>query len=751
MSLAGCGRAGRLLACGVCPMSTGSISAGGKFARNRRKEKVGGVAPRDTMTGTTNKSGGAAAAGGFGFHARLGAIAGIHVLRGTAVQWTDGLTGAAPCAVSFETSGPGDDLSLELTDGSTVELQAKKGLRADRRFWSALDSLFEGIQGDRCSFGILIVCPNSSASVREGYALALKRIGDGRDDDASTEQERLKSRLAEKGYDAQKVCARIRIRMVTAFEDAGDAIAAARAELGHVCAVDRQVIPAWHTLCEDALSAITTKGRRTLRSLSARLHASQIEIRASAKDSPVAIFDGLLRWTMSRTEKFEALGISGTLPMDQAWLALKAVVRDSSVQQASSVEQALADYHALGEKTRADGNVVDARTIGTFRRLCVVVGGPGSGKSLLLRVLAREFAKDSLVSIRIRLRDLATRMQKTGCGVEEGLLQLGVDGTGVTQEQLRATHYSELVLLCDGLDECGDRQLDIVSGLRDISASHPSYRIIVTTRPIGYTTGELQDWRHYEIAPLAETDTAKSLETLCRCALDGESADETNELLPRIRAYLKASGASQILARSPLLLALGAALFLKWGYLGKTKLELYQRIYRLIDEIPTRREIGTEPPAKAIRDSVLNQLGWLICTSPLEPAEELERRCARTMEQNLGVTYLRALAEVEASVKYWQENGLIERLRHSDIDLIAFIHKTCGEYAAARHLSEMEPKGAQQAIQKSSFETGLGRDPRFRHGNAVGVHVSGNTDREVRGRESRRVDIESIVSGAGPS
>ena len=360
--------------------------------------------------------------------------------------------------------------------------------------------------------------------------------------------------------------------MVSAFEDAGDAIVAARAELGHVCADDRQVIPAWHTLCEDALSAITTKGRRTLRSLSARLRASQVEIRETARDSPVVISDGLLRWTISRTEKFEALGISRTLPTDQAWLALKAVVRDSPVQQASSVEQALADYHALAETTRTNENEIDARTIGTFQRLCVVVGGPGSGKSLLLSVLAREFAKDSYVSIRIRLRDLATRMKNYGCGVEEGLLQLGVDGTGITQEQLREANFSELVLLCDGLDECGDRQLDIVSGLRDISASHPPYRIVVTTRPIGYTTGELQDWRHYEIAPLAERDTAKNLETLCRCARDGDSTEEADKLLVRIRAYLKEHGVSRVLARSPLLLALGAALFLKWGYLGNTKL-----------------------------------------------------------------------------------------------------------------------------------------------------------------------------------
>ncbi len=651
------------------------------------------------MTGVSSTFGGSAAVGGFGFQANIGAIAGIHTLRGTPVQWIDGLAGAAPCAVSFETSGPGDDLSMELVDGSIVEIQVKRGLRADGRFWSAVDALCDGIHCDRCDYGILIVCPNSSAPVKRGYSRALERIGAGRRDGASPEQQRMTSHLVAKGYDAEAVCARMRIRMVSALEDAGDAIAAARAELGHVCADERHVRAAWNTLCQDSLSAIGNRSRRTVSSLSARLRASGIDIEHTVKDSPVAISDGLLRWTMSRTEHFQVLGISRRLPTDRAWLALTAVVRDASIEQQASIEQALADYHALGEKkARTDDNVIDARTIGTFRRLCVVVGGPGSGKSLLLRVLAREFAKDSVVSIRIRLRDLATRMRETGCGIEEGLMQLGTDGTGVSREQLRAASLSELVLLCDGLDECGEGQFDIASGLKDISASHPSYRIIVTTRPIGYSTSELHDWRHYELSPLAEEDTAKQLETLCRCALDKDNVEGTDELLPRIGAYLEEGSASKVLARSPLLLAFGAALFLNWKEPSKTKLELYQRIFRLIDDSSAGRPGASEPPVKAIRNRVLNELGWLVSAAPLQPAEELERQCARTMERALGVTYLRALAEVEASVEYWEEKGLIERLRHPGMDLIAFIHKTCGEYAAALHLSEMKPEEAGEAI-----------------------------------------------------
>ena len=661
---------------------------------------IGKVTPMNTMTDATSNSGGAAAAGGFSFQASLGAIAGIHVLRGTPVQWTAGLTREVPCSVSFETSGPGDDLSLELTDGSTVEIQAKKALSADRqRFWPALNALCEGIHKNQCDFGILIVCPNSSRPVREKYSTALKRIGNGRFDDPSTEQVELADYLSAKGYDAEAVCARIRIRTVSAFEDAGDAITAAQAELAHVCADDRQVIHAWNALCTDALSAISNKDRRSLRSLSSCLRASQIDIAADVRDSPLSINDKLLRHTMSRTEQFPALGIPRPLPTDRGWLPLKAVVRNSSVQEASSAEKALAAYHSLAQKPRTGEKVVDASTVGTFRRLCVVVGGPGSGKSLLLKkVLAREFAKEENISIYVRLRDLATRMQKTGCGIKEGVLDLGLDTTEVTPEQFRAAHFSDIVLLCDGLDECGERQHDIASGLKDIATSNPTCRIVVTTRPIGYSTSELRDWRHYEIVPLAEADTAEHLTTLCRCVLDEEDAAEKDALPSGIRAYLKDSTASRMLARSPLLLTLGAALFLESKNPSKSKPELYRRIFGQIERAPAHREGDYTLPSKEIRNRVLNHLGWLICSSPLQDAEKLEKRCVDGLEQALGATRRQAIQDVQASFEYWEKKGLIERLRHSGVELIAFIHKTCGEFAAARHLSEIEKDEARQAM-----------------------------------------------------
>ena len=639
-------------------------------------------------------------AGGLNFQAAISAIAYIHALRGTPVQWLDGLTVGTPVSVSSETGGPGDDLSLKLTDGSLVEVQVKKGLNATNAFWSAVDSLSEGINSGHCNYGILIVCPSSSNTIRSDFAKAIRRIGDGRPDNPTKQQIKFTCYLQEQGYDPTKICARMRVKTVSALNDHGDAIAAALAELGHVCANTPQIKSAWSALYVEAIRKIELKGQQTSSSLISVLQSSNIAIKGDDKDTPAAVNQALLEWIDSATEEFSVLGIDRPLSTDTAWLQLYASVGNDAIERNSSIEDALHAYHALSEKSvKDDRNRIDAKTIGTFRKLCVVVGGPGCGKSLLIKVLAREFGKDSIISLRVRLRDLANRVKATGCTVEEGLLSLGLDGSGVSPEQLRATGFLELVFLCDGLDECGNYQSEIASSLKDISVSSASYRIIVTTRPIGYDTAELRHWRHYEIMPLNPDDVADQLETLCRCAL-GTVSDSEDKLSDDIANYVNASGARKFISKSPLLLAFAATLFLKQKTLGESRIDLYARIFKLFDDVRTPRKSNTSIVPKAIRDSVLNHLGWLACTSPLLTAEKIEKKCAETIVRGIDEPYLKSLSLTQNSITYWEEVGLIERLRHSGQDLITFIHKTCGEFAAARHLETLRDTEARQLMEK---------------------------------------------------
>ena len=651
------------------------------------------------MIQKTNTSGGAAGAGGFSFQAAVSAIAYVHSLRGTPVQWTGDLTASSPVSVSCETGGPGDDISLELADGNTVEVQAKKGLRANNALWSVLGSLAEGINSDRCTYGILIVCPSSSNAIRRDFAKAIRRISDKRYDSPSKQQSELVQYLEQRGYDPAKICARLRIQTVSALSYQGDAIAAARAELGHICADTSQIMSAWSVLYKDALLAIEMQGRRTASSLVSVLETSEISIKSYEHDSPATISQSLLKWIDATTEEFSVLGMHEPLSTDNTWIKLDAAVNDVSINHDSSIEDALQEYHALSEKLSSkDEDIIDAKSIGTFRKHCVVVGGPGSGKSLLLQVLTREFGKDAFVCLRVKLRDLAKRIETTGCTVEEGLLGLGLDGSGISHEQMHSAGFTDLVYLCDGLDECGNYQSRIASGLRSIAISSPASRIIVTTRPFGYETSELRQWRHYEIRPLNPDQATDHLEILCQNA-PGTVTDVEDQLRSEIETFVDTSGVRKFISRSPLLLAFAAALFLKQKTLGRSKADLYGRIFKLIDDAPNPRKGSALDVPRAVRESVLNLLGWSVSTSPFSTVEEVEKQCAEEIECSFGEPYLKSLSLAQDSITYWEEAGLIERLRDSRQDLIAFIHKTCGEFAAARHLATVDESEARELIE----------------------------------------------------
>ncbi|MCY3790771.1 MAG: hypothetical protein OXH63_18490, partial [Gemmatimonadetes bacterium] len=143
-----------------------------------------------------------------------------------------------------------------------------------------------------------------------------------------------------------------------------------------------------------------------------------------------------------------------------------------------------------------------------------------------------------------------------------------------------------------------------------------------------------------------------------------------------------------------------AALILKRKKIGESKTDLYTSIFKLIDNAPDPRKGGALAIPRAFRDRVLDHLGWLANTSPLLTKEEIEEQCAKDIERGSGKPYLESLSLAQNSITYWEEAGLIERISHSGQDLITFIHKTCGEFAAARYLATIDETEVRQLIEK---------------------------------------------------
>ncbi|MDO9105712.1 MAG: hypothetical protein Q7U57_12225 [Methylovulum sp.] len=158
-----------------------------------------------------NVSGGSAAAGGMNFQACVTAIVAVHIARGIPLEWLNGVVEDIPVSVAVETGGAGDDIRLTYKDHSVAEIQVKKGLSKGKELWDSLISLAAAINSDSNSYGVLVVCPNSSGTIRNHLANDIKRMAGGCEDDLKDIGKELRSILAKKSLNIDKVYARLRI------------------------------------------------------------------------------------------------------------------------------------------------------------------------------------------------------------------------------------------------------------------------------------------------------------------------------------------------------------------------------------------------------------------------------------------------------------------------------------------------------------------------------------------------------------
>lgn len=222
------------------------------------------------------------------FQAAVTAIAIAYMLRGRPARWLENLVHDLIISVEAETGRGGDDIRLELGGGEIAEIQVKKGLRATEELWSALLAIAQAIASAPNIFGILIVCPDSSSTVRSALARDIVSIGAGQTDNLSDIGKLCHSRMLSAGLDPVAICARLRIKVIAALEAQQGDIQAVRAELGHICASPEDIETAWKTLYVECDRLIERRGRHDKASAETLLRAVPI---ALAIDAPRANWD----------------------------------------------------------------------------------------------------------------------------------------------------------------------------------------------------------------------------------------------------------------------------------------------------------------------------------------------------------------------------------------------------------------------------------------------------------------------------
>lgn len=636
-------------------------------------------------------AGGPAAMGGLSFQAAVTAIALVACATSKALDWWDG-PAAIPVRVLAETGGDGDDIGLELMEGATVEVQAKKGLQRGADLWTSLLRLATGVHEGRIDFGLLAISPGSSRTVASDLANDIKRLAQGRSDNLTEIGSELVKRLQSASLPVEAVCQKLAIQTIGALAPEATDIRNAVIRLEGVLATPAEARRSWDVLAGDAAQLIALRGARTADGVSRLLQDHGIAIASNGGDgTPLVTAAGLRVWTIATNATFTIIGVKTALPLDSAWIPVKCQVQ--SPETDSDLAEAMKRYHAWKDRSSRDASPVEPMTLGRFYRRAVVVAGPGMGKSTLLKRLAGVYAKEGRPVARASLRSVATRMKVGGETFPEAFFAIALGGSPVPDA--RNILACPWCLLADGLDECGAMQDQVAQGLVEYAASNPNDTIVVVTRPIGYKPAPFDAWRHYELLPFDSTAATPHLADLVEAILkpQGKAPEDP---FAWVTERTKGADLDALAARSPLLLSLSASLLALGirltGHVG----DLYAQVLKLIED-ETRARPVTDLPAPW-RSRVLDALGDLLVRAPLTEAHDAEVEAGRRLAAELGITPLAAAERVTVAIAHWEAVGVIERLHHEGDQVLTFVHKTIGEYVAARYIVSLEGDQRRDAI-----------------------------------------------------
>lgn len=634
--------------------------------------------------------GGSAAAGGLTFQATVSAICLVHMACGRPLRWS-ACANDTPISVASETAGAGDDIGLQLVGGETLEIQAKLRLSRGAELWKALIALCRRASEDPAFYGVLAVGPSSSATVREQLARDIVRLGQARRDDLSPLGQMLSAKLDEGGVPVT-ACAKVRIQVVYALDQANATTQACLAHLGQITPTANA---AWSSLVAESMRMIRLRGRNDTATIADAIPG--LIDTSNGGVSPATTAKQLLRWTLDTTRTFHIPGFDKVFSLDDDWLELRARARGDASCSLVTLEEALTQYHlGRAEKNNHGARELNAETLGYFVRHCVAVAGPGMGKTLLLARIARLLARKNEPALIVRLRPLAERM-RGGDTFINAVLHIGLDGSSLPPNDVLGIGLENLTILLDGLDEAGNEQEQIAHAAAALAVTYPRFRIVFVTRPIGYDTTRLSEWMHYELLPIEYSEERRGLESLVESASRTTEDPLIKEATTAATYHLDYNSDTRFSAKSPLMVALLASLALNGVVAARTREGLYQQLFSLIERMTERRShnVSLTP---SLLNAFLQQLGWELTQNPYADVDATLRSCADRLAPLLGEPTLRALSTCEQALRFWELGGIVERVRFRFTEALTFVHKTFGEYAAARCFLQMSPDTQAQLL-----------------------------------------------------
>ena len=324
----------------------------------------------------------------------------------------------------------------------------------------------------------------------------------------------------------------------------------------------------------------------------------------------------------------------------------------------------------------------------------VVLGGPGTGKTTLLRWLAQKVASAGRLPVLVLLREMGDADDLWS----HAAARLGeLAGERVTERVLRdGVAGGQAVLLVDGLDEViGERRARI----RDaVAGAARTGVVIATSRILGYEEAPLppKAFVRVDIEPLDDPALRELAERWVAAVEDDPSQRATRAL--SLLAAMDAEPSAKALARVPLLAVLVALVHHREAQLPGERAELYRLVVDLlVVKWPRmRRELPPVPPEEQIvlleRVALFMQEG-----RTEEKAVTLTRSSLLGLVDNDVRDDAAAVNRRHGLVDWWaRSSGVLVELQPG---WFGWIHLSVGEYLAGCALLRRErAKGGDGAV-----------------------------------------------------
>lgn len=463
------------------------------------------------------------------FRCAVGVYLAVHGLRSRSISGLDLAGGSDPIRLDFETSDPTDDIRVTFSDGRRAYVSAKRKVTKGR----PLEETVAGWVAQAASLGpddLLVIAGEDFIGPARHLDLVLRRHRAGLRMETNDEQVAFKC-VADLIPDRSRQLVLERARVLHLPNSTG-------------ASTTRDLLAA---LMDFAVA--DTQGQRAVSVLADLFHMQAGAALGSGIADWVAALNNAGVHVIADKQGPAGMRVASKLIAVNTYrerLRADAGRIDLSLL-ADDLSPVVVDDLVSGLKIDVDGARTSSgllRYLRRWRRM-LIVGQPGSGKSVAMREIAAHCASHPHAPIPIRVALPRLMKQQPERLTIDGIIDLAAADLVSAEHRSPMAEYladaianGRAIVLCDGLDECGPRAPWVAQQLANILVSlHPQAGFVLTTRANAQLPAARLGLPRVELAP--PHDLSKTVDSVLIACADTRVAEPDREVwLATRRAWI---------------------------------------------------------------------------------------------------------------------------------------------------------------------------------------------------------------------